>query len=100
MTKKTDSPLSNAILALADQLEDGEMKTAIHCAVKGKASPAVPPRPEVVSGEEAARLLRLTRRTIAGLARSGIVQRVQLPGRTRSIGYLRSSVEALLAKGE
>jgi hypothetical protein len=64
-------------------------------AVRDLVSPDV--RREVLSGAEAARMLGLSPRTIWTLAKQGHLVRVQLPGRKRSFGYSRASVEKLAA---
>lgn len=54
-------------------------------------------RQQVVSGDEAARILNLTRRSVQLLARAGNISKAFLPGRKRAFGYTRSSVELLAA---
>jgi len=54
----------------------------------------------VLSAVETARLLGVSRRTVAALAAEGHLKRAFLPGRVRPYGFHRASVEALLAVRE
>ncbi len=54
----------------------------------------------VISAAETARLLNVSRRTVAALAAEGRLTRAFLPGRKRPYGFTRASVEALLAGRE
>lgn len=99
-----DKPMRAALYAMAGQLADEKMRDALWRVLSGedpqpKAVADDAPRQQVLSGAEAAKILNLSRRTISALARSGTIKRASLPGRSRSCGYLRQSVEALLATG-
>ena len=66
--------------------------------------PAAPADPlanvdQVVSIEQAARLLSSSKRLVQGLLARGVLKRVILPGRKLAKGVLRSSLEKLIAEG-
>ncbi|MBR4189058.1 MAG: helix-turn-helix domain-containing protein [Kiritimatiellae bacterium] len=99
---EADKPLRAALYSMAGQLADEKMKAAIWRILAGEDAqpkPALsdPPRQEVLSGAEAAKMLRVSRRTITNLARTGAIQAAKFPGRIRSCGYVRASIESLLA---
>ncbi len=54
-------------------------------------------RKEILTGAETARMLGLSSRTVWNLVKQGALVRVRLPGRRRSCGISRASVESLLA---
>lgn len=96
--RNADKPMRAALRAMAGQLEDPALRSAIWQLLDGKTTSAEDDsKPKVLSGKEAARMLNVTVRTLGSLAKNGSVKRVKLPGRVRACGYLRTSVESLLA---
>lgn len=85
-----------AIGALVGQLENGTMRSRFEAVLRGE-EPQQPDaiKQRVVSGDEAARILGMTRRSVTSLAKAGHIKRAVLPGRLRGFGYTRESVEAL-----
>ena len=63
-------------------------------AVRDLVSPDV--RKEILTAEEAGKVLGLSSRTVWNLIKQGALARVRLPGRKRSCGISRASVESLL----
>lgn len=94
-----DSGLLAALQTLVEKLADRQLADRIAAAIRGDDAPKVeePIAQKVVSGAEAGKILGLDRRSVTLLATQGHIQRVVLPGRVRSCGFLRESVEALLA---
>lgn len=97
--RNADKPMRAALRAMAGQLEDSSLRSAIWRLLDGEKPTSADDdsKPKVLSAKEAARMLGVTVRTVGGLAKSGAVRRVKLPGRVRACGYLRASVESLLA---
>ena len=87
-----------ALRAMAGQIQDEKTRAAIEAALDGE-KPRQPDiiKQQVVSGDEAAQILGLTRRSVQLLARAGTIAKAFLPGRRRAFGYVRESVEALAA---
>lgn len=54
----------------------------------------------VMKPQEVADLLRVHKKSLARYARKGYLERVSVPGKGRSIGYTRASVERWLAGEE
>lgn len=94
-----DAGLLAALQTLVEKLADRQLADRIAAAMRGDDMSKVeePIAQKVVSGEEAGKILGLDRRSVTLLAKQGHIQRVVLPGRVRSCGFLRASVEALLA---
>ena len=103
MLKQTDKALLAALLAMAGQVADENVRARVTSAIRGEEQKPAPVvdviRQKVVTGDEAARILNCTRRTVVTLANSGAIRRALFPGRTKACGYLRESVEALVAGG-
>jgi excisionase family DNA binding protein len=96
-----DKSMLAAIRAMVGQLDEGKMRDTLEAVLRGDKPKQEEDkiRQEVVSGEEAARMLNCTRRTVQGLAKRGTIRRAVFPGRVRGFGYTRASVEALVAGG-
>ena len=94
-----DSGLLAALQTLVEKLADRQLAGRLAAALRGDDAPKGddPIAQKVLSGEEAAKILGLDRRSVTLLAKQGHIKRVVLPGRVRSCGFLRESVEALLA---
>lgn len=94
---KKDEAMLASIRAMAGMLDNGRMRDAIVRTLDGgdEAEAPKPLRQEVLSGNQAAQVLGLTRRMVERLAKQGHIRRVKLPGRERSMGYSRRSVEEL-----
>jgi hypothetical protein len=70
---------------------------------QGKPAPVPPPAapdpaPKVIRRRQAAERLNSSLRFVDLLARQGILKKCVLPGRTRAVGILESSLLAVLAK--
>lgn len=74
--------------------EKAEIIKAVESVLSSRTQPAV------ISAAETARLLNVSRRTVAALAAEGHLTRAFLPGRKRPYGFTRASVESLLAARE
>lgn len=100
-TRENDAAVVAAIGALLGQMSAGPVRDRLESAMRGETAKQPDAlRQETLSGEEVARVLNCTRRTVVSLAREGVLARVKFPGRQRGAGYSRASVEKLLeAKG-
>lgn len=97
-TSENDTAVVAAIGALMGQLSAGPIRDRLEAALRGEAAKQPDAiRQETLSGEEVARVLNCTRRTVVSLAQQGILARVKFPGRQRGAGYSRASVESILA---
>lgn len=103
MLGKSDKSIIAALLALAGQVADEKLQTRLKAVIRGEEAKPAPVedaiRQKIVTGNEAARILNCTRRTVVTLANSGAIRRASFPGRTKAFGYDRDSVEALVAGG-
>lgn len=92
-----DDGMVVAMMAMAGQLADAKLRERVESALRGEepARPKDEVRQEVLSGDEAAKVLGVTRRTIQLMAQRGTIRRVAFPGSQRGIGYERRSVETI-----
>ena len=95
-TANTDKGIIIGMLAMNEQIQNSKLRNAIAEVLRG-GEPQQPDeiKQRVVSGDEAARILGLTRRSVLNLVKAGSIKRAVLPGRLRGFGYTRDSVEAL-----
>lgn len=93
----SDKAMLAAIRAMVGQLEDGAMRRALEDALDGRTAEAraeQPVRKLVVSGNEAAMMLGVTRRTVQLWAKKGLIRRAKWNGNKRGFGYALDSVSA------
>lgn len=98
MAHNEDTAMLAAIGAMTAQVGNAKIRGRLEQALRGE-EPARQKdelRQEVLSGDEAAKVLGVTRRTIQHLAKKGAIRRVTLPGSSKGCGYQRRSVEALV----
>ena len=62
-------------------------------------APAAPTGPRLLRRREAAQMLAVSLRTLDGLAATGALRRVTLPGRRRGAGFRESDLLALIEGG-
>jgi hypothetical protein len=90
-----------AAILQADQSVDpaarGRMLEALQEAERGKTGEVAPlPPARLVRRGEAAKRLSVTPRAVDLWARSGLLNKVRLPGRTRACGFREADVDALI----
>lgn len=87
-----------AIRAMVAQLAEGRTRDALEAVLDGRKPPradAGEVRKMVVSGNEAAMMLGVARRTVQVWAKMGRIRRVKCKGSGKGFGYERESVERL-----
>ena len=97
-----DKSMVAAVRAMVGQIGDEKVREALRAALDGESVPRKVDtvlRKEVLSAADVATMLNCTRRTVGTLCRQGLIRKVALPGRRRSLGYRRDSVEAFI-RGE
>ena len=96
-----DKSMVAAVRAMVGQIGDEKVREALRAALDGESVPRKVDtvlRKEVLSAADVATMLNCTRRTVGTLCRQGLIRKVA-PGRRRSLGYRRDSVEAFI-RGE
>ena len=94
-----DKSMIAAVRAMVGQIGDERTRDALKAALDGESVPRrvdVQLRKEVLSAADVAVMLNCTRRTVGNLCKQGLIRKVHLPGRRRSLGYRRDSVEAFI----
>jgi len=88
-----------AILSADPSITSEQKKGAVHALTKdGPSAPVSLPR--IIKRSEAAQLLGVGVKRIDQLARSGILNRVTIPGTSRAIGLSEASIRAVTEGSE